>query len=452
MRIKIIAILFNFLYLPFSPVFSQDSPDKQVINQIAAVVGDEIILQSDMDREKQGMGYVKKGDDLQTCKILNRLIKRKLLLTKAYHDSIPLKNRQVEQELNRRIQYFVSQIGSKERLENFYDKSIGEIKSEMRDPVREMLLVEKMKNKIVGDVNVTPEEVKEYFRNIPKDSLPYYNTEVEVAQIVRFPKPTAKERKRAREKLLNLKKRIQQGASFANMAILYSEDEASATKGGDLGMRHKDDYMPEFASAAMRLTKDSLSGIVETKYGFHLIKLIERRGQNIHAKHILIKPDITREAQAKTRRFLDSLKNVLLSEADTLTFKEAAYLYSMDEKTKNNGGMIINQQTGSTHLEVDQLDANLFFIIDTMEVRSISSPVSTVFPGGREGYRIVRLISRTPPHKANLKMDFPRIKKLALVQKKQEILEEWYRSYASDIYLRIINRYQKCKNLKTFYQ
>lgn len=449
MKIRILLISFFILLIQTLGLDAQ--PQKQVVDQIVAVVGNEVILQSDIERELTGYKIMSEKKDVARCELLKNAIHQKLMLTKAQEDSIEVKSDQVETELNRRIQVFVQQIGSERALEAYYNKSIPEIKDEMREPVRELLLVQQMQNKILGKISVTPAEVKKYYKSIPEDSLPVYNTEVEVAQIVRYPIPTDAEKKAAKDRLLELRKKIKEGAKFENLAILYSEDEASATKGGDLGMQNKDDFVPRFAAAALKLRPDSISPIVETEFGYHLIKMVERRGDNIHVKHILIKPKLTANARMNTINFLDSLKNVIQNKEDTLTFKEAAYKYSQDEGTKNNGGLIVDGETGASKVEVDKLDASLFFVIDTLDIGEISPPFSFVTANGRDAYRMIYLMNKVKPHTANLDQDYPKIKRLALTEKKIKKLDDWQEDYAKKTYIRVVPDFSDCSQLQIFY-
>ena len=422
---------------------------KQVADKIVAVVGNEIVLHSDIAQKLQNSRNDTVPLKKQKCRVLNQSIQRKLLLTKAREDSVEVKSRRVEAELNRRIQYFIERIGSQSKLEDFYDKSIGQIKEQMREPTKEMLLTEKMKNQIVADVEITPQEVKQYFNNLPADSIPYFNTQVELGHIVRTPKPTKKAREKARQRLKTLRKRIvNEGESFDNLAILYSDDESSATDGGDLGMQNKSSLNSKLAAKALNLPKDTISGIFKTEEGFHIIKLLERKGDKIHVKHILKKPEITPKARNNAGDFLDSIKNLI--QQDSLTFEKAAYDFSEDDQTNKNGGLIMNKKTGSNKIPVEQLNSEMFFNIDTMQVGTISKPVPMNFKGMQDAYRIVYLKNRTPPHEANLEQDYPRIRRQAEQKAKQKKLDAWKREYSDNTYIKIKMDTKGCKSLEPF--
>ncbi len=425
-------------------VFASQAQKKEMIDGIIAHVGDEIVLLSDIEKMMLNYTFPDSLSNLEArCELLKTSIFEKLLLNQARIDSIEVSDDEVESELNRRMNYFINQLGSKEALENYYKKSISEIKDEMREPLKEMKLIEKMKAQITGDYEISPSEVKEFFQSLPEDSLPYYNTEVEVSHILIFPKPTEEEDKKALEKIKELKKRIEKGDKFETLAVLYSDDDASATKGGDLGMHNKADFVPEFSAAALKLKKDSISPPVKTEFGYHLIKMVERKGESFHVKHILIKPQITASAIQNTMDKLSEIRNEILN--DTLTFEEAAYKYSEDELTRNNGGAIFDQNTGSTRISVDKMDPRLFFIIDTMEVGEISSPLPYRFPDGRTAYRLIYLKSKIPPHKANLEDDYPKIKTLAEEAYHMKVLQEWIDKALKKTYITVKPPYDQCR-------
>lgn len=423
--------------------------EKTIADKISAVVGEEIILQSELENK---LRQARRSDTIEApskCRILANSIKEKLLLTKAKEDSIEIRDRQVNNELNRRIQYFVGQIGSREKLEEYYEKSISSIKEEMREPVRNMLLTRQMRNKIVQDIDVSPKEVRDFFNNLPEDSIPYYNTQVKLGQIVRFPEPLAEEREKVKKRLKELRRRIvQEDEKFDNLAILYSDDQKTATKGGDLGMKNRNRFHDKIASTAINLDKGEVSNIIETEKGYHIIKLVERKGKNIHIKQILKKPDITPKARRQTKQFLDSIKRQILK--DTLTFEEAAYEFSEDPQSRNNGGLITNPETGGTTIPVEQLNSEMFFNIDTMKVGRISKPIPMNHPEHEYAYRIINLKERIEPHKANLKQDYTKIRELAKDKKREEVLNDWFEDYSEDTYIRVNIDEKKCEQLQSF--
>jgi peptidyl-prolyl cis-trans isomerase SurA len=427
-------------------IFSQPG---QEVDKIIAIVGDQIVLKSDIEKQTMELTF---PDTLSkwvgVCEILKTTVYQRLILNQAYLDSIKVSDEQVEGEINRRMDYFISQIGTKEKLEAYYGKSISEIKNEMQDPIREMIMVQEMKDKILSRVKISPTEVYDYFKSLPNDSLPYYNTEVELSQILLYVKPTETDDKKAKEKLLSIRKRIMDGEKFESLAILYSDDPGSSSKGGDLGMVNKADLVPEFSAVAFKLRKDSISDIVKTQYGYHIIKMIDRKGDKCRVKHILIKPVLSLDARNTTLTEINKIRTNLI--ADSFTFAEAAQKYSQDENTKNNGGILIENNSGSTRIPVDKLDPSLFFVMDTMKVGSISPAVKVTFPDGRLAYRLVYLKSKLPPHKANLTDDYPKIKELAQNSKQSEIIQKWIDEKLKNTYITVNAPYNKCEEVKKF--
>lgn len=425
---------------------------RQVADRIAAIVGDEIILQSEL---MKNLSNVPGGDTLslagKKCRTLAKMIEEKLLLTKARADSVNVKGSRVEAELNRRIQYFVRQIGSREKLEEYYDRSIPEIRQNFREDVQQLLRTQRMRQQLLQSVSVTPQDVKNFYQSLPADSIPYFNTQVKMAQIVRKPKSTEQEKAKARKRLRQLRERIvKEGENFDNLAILYSDDKQSATGGGELEMQKKSNFHQSFAAAATQLNPGEVSQVVKTPDGFHIIKLLERKGDKIHVKHILKKPKINAEARKQTKAFLDSVRGLIRK--DTFSFEQAALEFSEDETTRNNGGLISNPQTGATQLEVEQLNSAMYFNVDTMAEGSISKPVrmNTNSEGRKVAYRIVKVKEKIQPHRANLEQDYPRLKQMAQQKTKQDKMQEWFKQYASKTYLNIKSEASNCKALKRY--
>lgn len=425
---------------------------RQVADRIAAIVGDEIVLQSEV---MKNLSNLPGGDTLslkkKKCLTLAKTLEKKLLLTKAKADSVTVKESRVEAELNRRIQYFVRQIGSREKLEKYYDRTIPEIRENFRQPVKELLRSQRMRQKLLKSVSVSPKDVKAYYRSLPPDSIPYFNTQVKLAHIVRKPKPTEKEKERARQRLRELRKRIvQKGESFDNLAILYSDDQQSATDGGELDMRKKSKFNKQFAAAATNLDEGEVSKVIKTPDGYHLIKLLDKEGNKIHVKHILKKPQITAKAIQKSREFLDSVRQLILH--DTFSFRQAAIKFSEDDQTRKNGGLITNPKTGAHKLSAKQLNSKMFFNVDTMEQGDISKPLPMKTSAGssKQAYRIIKLKEKIPPHRANLKQDYTRLKRMALAKQKRQKMNQWYKKYARQTYLELKTDATGCKAIKPY--
>lgn len=416
---------------------------KKVIDEVIAVVGNEIILHSDIETQKlqakqQGIALNKKTE----CLIVEQILLEKLLLNQAKVDSIPVNEQQVQSELERRIRYFVSQIGSEEKLEEYYRKSILEIKDEFHDLIEDQIRIQGMQAKINEDVNITPGEVQTFFNSIPKDSLPYINAKIEMAQIVIKPEISQEEKDATRNRLLDFKKQIEGGKSFASLAVLYSQDPGSATKGGDLGFVSRGMMVREFDAVAARLQEGELSEVFETQFGFHLMQLKERRGEQYNSRHILLKAKITANDMMKAENKLDSISKLIA--ADSLTFEMAASKFSDDETTKNNGGKLVNQGDGSTEFDMKGVDAQLALTVDKLEIGQISDPVSMQGPDGNQAFRIVKLINRTEPHVANLKDDYLLIKNVATNKLQQESMNEWTSLTIGSTFIKLNDSFKDC--------
>ncbi|MBP7168637.1 MAG: peptidylprolyl isomerase [Bacteroidia bacterium] len=435
--------LFLLLLLPFRPAMAQPGTDK-VVDQVVAVVGAKIILLSDIEAQyQQLLGQTSlRGDDLR-CKIVDQLLLNKLLAHQAEIDSVEVGEDQVEQKINQNMSYFIQQIGSAEKLEAYYGKSIAELKEEFRPMIREQLVVQQMQGKITGGVTASPADVKSFFNNIPEDSLPLINAEVEYAQILKKVPVSAEEKKNTKEKLNEFRDRILKGEEFSTLAILYSQDIESAKQGGELGFVNRGDLVPEFEAAAFRLKNiTDVSPIIETQFGFHIIQLIERRGDRINCRHILLHPKVSTEDLVKTQLEMDSLAKAL--RAGTITFAEAAEKYSDDKDTKLNAGNVVNPASGATKFESDQVDPAVLFQLDKMEIGEISNPIMTTTREGDNAYRILLLKTRSQPHRLNLKDDYNRLQELAVSDKQNRILETWRNKKKALTYIRISEDYKNC--------
>jgi peptidyl-prolyl cis-trans isomerase SurA len=422
----------------------------QTADKVVAVVGDNIILLSDI--EGQYAQYISQGNTggpLLKCQILESLLTQRLLQNQAVIDSVEVSEDQVEDELNRRVNYFVSQTGSQEKLEQFIGKSLIEFKEEMRDDIRAMIQAQSMQSEITKNVNITPSDVKTFYQNIPKDSLPYFNTEVEVAQIVKKPVISKASKDEAKAKLNALRDRVRNGEDFSTLAILYSQD-GSARNGGELGFVGRGDLVKAFEGVAFKIKPGEVSPVVETEFGFHIVQLIERRGEQVNVRHILIKPVMTGVDLEGARFFLDSIYNLIQNKE--ISFAEAAAKFSDDDQTKNNNGLLQNQQEGSTRIPTDQLDPSMFFVIDTMKVGNVSQPNLFRMTSNDQAYRLIHYVSKTEPHQANLKDDYQKIKQAAQTEKENKVMKEWFDKKMKTTYLKLSNDYMDCESLKSWYE
>ncbi len=418
----------------------------QSIDRVIAVVGGSITLQSELETQylqMLGSGY--EPNDDSRCILFEELLYGNLLLHRSKVDSMEVSDGEVEDELTRRLEYFVAQLGSEQKLEEYYEKSILEIKDEFRELIKEQLLTQRMQQEITGDIKVTPAETRAYFNRIPKDSLPYINTEIEIGRIMRRPAITKEQKETARAKAEELRQRIMAGESFRALAILYSEDPGSSKTGGDLGFFARGSMVPEFDAVAFRLKEDSVSEVFETSYGFHFIEMLERRGEQINVRHILIRPKTSLEDLELAQNFLDSLHNEIM--AKKITFAEAAEKFSDDEESKMNGGQVFNPMTGALVFDMEQLgsiDQRLFLTIENMKPGEISKAVKAQSPDGKESYNLFYLKSQSEPHVANMKDDYQRIQLAALAEKKTKAIEEWINDKAGKTFIKIDDAYKDC--------
>jgi peptidyl-prolyl cis-trans isomerase SurA len=440
---------FLLCWIMLVPAFGQRRPSSNpVIDGIIVKLDNQIILRSELEINRaQAIASGETDSPNLRCEILRQLVLGKLMLARAEADSVVVPDEQVKGELDRRMNYFVSQIGSEQKLEEYYNKSIKQLKDELRKQVRDQLVMQKMQETVTGSVSITPKEVANYFGRIPHDSLPYYSTEVEVGQIVKIGKPSRKNRDDAREKLEGLKKRIEAGEDFATLAKKYSEDPASALDGGTLGFFKKKELVPEYEAAALKLEPGQLSKVVESQFGFHLIQLIERRGEEFNTRHILIKPAASEIDMNETAAQLAKIRTRI--EKDSITFSKAAKDFSDDRDTKNNGGLFANPKDGSPYIPLDKLDPTIFFIIDTMTVGQISQPMPYRTEDGKQAQRIIYLKSKTPPHQANLKDDYQKISAAALSDKRNKALDTWFEKNKNSVYMEVNPDFQNCNLLQT---
>lgn len=433
--------------LVLSCCFSTFLYAQKVVDQVMAVVGSKIILRSDI--EKQYVQYLAQGaepgDELK-CEIFDQLLLQKLLVNQAELDSVTVSDNQVESELDRRLRYYIKQIGSEAKLEEYFHTTIRELKVELRDLIREQLVMQSMQSKITKDVVATPANVREYFESIHPDSLPYIDAELEVAQIVKRPPVSEAERRAVRARLEEFRSKVMAGEDFAVYAALYSQDQSTAKKGGELGLFERGTMVPEFEAAAFNLKPGEVSPVIETKFGMHILQLIERRGDQINVRHILLQPKTTDEDLMRSVRFLDSLSAQI--RAGTISFEEAALKFSDDEETKNNGGLLINPENNTSRLAPDKMDRLLFFQVDSMSLNKVSAPLLMNTGDGKTAYRLVMVKSRTQPHKANLRDDYQKIQEVALQEKQNKVVSDWVEKKRKSTYIHINEEYSNCEVLQ----
>lgn len=412
---------------------------------IVAIVGDNIILKSEIENQYYQLKsqYKTYNDPNIKCTILEDLLFQKLLLNRAQLDSVEVSEAEVLSNIDRRITYFISQVGSQQKLEDYFGKTILEIKADFKEQLRDQMMTEKMQNKITGEIKVSPQDVKTFFDNLPEDSLPTYPIQYVLQQIVINPLASEEEIWRIRKQLNEFRNRVEKGESFATLAILYSEDPGSAKKGGDLGYLGRGDLVPEFAAAAFNLKKaGDISRIIKTSFGFHIIQLIDRQGEKVNVRHILLIPKMDNKSLLKAKSKLDSIRNLI--HIDTLSFTAAADKFSDDEQTKNNGGTMINPKTGQTRFPLDLLDKTTKDILSRLPVNEISAPFLVTTLQGKQVFKIVKITQKIPAHTANLKNDYQDIQSMCLAAKKQEKINDWIKSEILKTYIHIDDSFGKC--------
>lgn len=416
---------------------------EQVIDEVVAVVGANYILASEI--EVQYLQYREQGIAIDSralrCRIFEDLLFQKLMVNQAELDSVKISDEMVNQTMDARFKYYIQQFGSQEKMEKFYKKSLLEIREEFRSIVKQQLMVDEVQQKLVKDVKITPAEVRRMFNALPKDSIPEIQTEFVIGRIVKEPTITKEELEATRERLKALKERIAKGENFNALAVLYSEDPGSAKRGGEIGFVGRGQLYPEYEAAAFTLKKGEISDIIKTKAGYHIIQLIERRGEQINTRHILLMPKISETELSKANKLLDSVA-VLIREKK-ITFEEAALKYS-DDPGKISGGVIINPSTGNTRFAPNQLDQRVFNIVDKLKVGEVSRPVSIMNDEGKQTIQLLYLVDKTEPHKANLKDDYNEIQEWALNKKKAEVIDKWITNKISKTYFSINPAYKDC--------
>lgn len=421
---------------------------KEVIDKVVAIVGSELVLLSDIE-EQRALMESQNGTlpENARCLILDNMLSTNLLLNQAKLDSVVVADEEVESQLNARIDRILQYMnGDVSQFEEYYGQSVGKVKEQFREDLKNQLLSDRMRGEIMIGITVTPAEVQDFFDKIPADSLPYFNSEVEIGEVVYYPKVNEEERQKAMDKLTDLRQQIVDGADFAELAQKHSDDPGSGRIGGDLGWTKRGSFVPEFEAAAYNLDKGEMSDLVESEFGFHLIQLLERRGNSIKARHILVKPEITDADMELAKNQLDTVR--MLVETDSVSFSRAIKKFS-DEDTQsyNNDGRMVNPATGNTFFEIGDLDPDIYFTVDTMEIGSLSAPFEFVDQTGETAFRIVQLQSRSKPHKANLKQDYSKIQKAAIESKKSEFVAQWVEERVNSTYITVDDMYNTCPNL-----
>ena len=425
----------------------------QVVDKVVAVVGKNIILQSDVETQyiQYRMEGIAEGNaSAMHCAILEDLLFQKLMLNQAEMDSLTVTDAEVDAEMNRRIADLIGHAGSQEKLESIFNKTMAEIKDELRRIVKERMIQDQVRAEIIKGATVTPAEVRAFYNSMPQDSIPMIAAEYEIMQIVKRPPVSIDEKLEVKNQLYQIRKRILDGeSSFSTMAILYSEDPVSAKKGGELGFTGRGEFAPEFEAVAFNLHDGEISEVVETQFGFHIIQLIERRGDYVNCRHILLTAKVPVEALEKAQHELDSAAALIRN--GSLSFEEACMKFS-DDDSKTNGGYIANPMGGNriSLQEIREMEnyfpefKNLSFVISKLEVGEVSDPLPMLTNDNKDAFRLVMVKRKHDAHKANLTDDYSRIQSWALSQKQQTMIQQWIREQAQKAFIRIDDEYADC--------
>ena len=449
---KYVALAF-LCALQWTAIYAQDeaAEDQEessspgvVVDEIIAKVDNYIILKSEL--ENTYINYLANGNPATSdarCRILAQLISQKLMVAKAEIDSVIVTDEEVDGNLDRRMQMILSQYGgSAEQLEQYYGKTVEELQADLRDQVKEQLVVQRMQETITADIKITPSEVKKFFGKIAQDSLPYFSTEVEVAQIVKIPEVGEVQIDAARKKLSEIRRKVLAGeAEFEAMAKEFSQDPGSAKYGGNLGFAQRGMMAPEFEAAALKLKPGEISAPFTTQFGVHIVQLIERRGNEYNSRHILISAEPSAEDMEIGYEYLDSLRTVII--ADSISFTKAAKEYSDDMYTAGSGGFFTDNNEG-IRVSSEELDPVIFFALDSMQIGDISKPIKFRTDNGKQAIRILYYKSKVKPHQANLKDDWQKIQAAALNEKKNRAINKWFDGARDDVFISIDEEYNYC--------
>jgi peptidyl-prolyl cis-trans isomerase SurA len=420
----------------------------KIVEEIVAVVGDFVVLKSDLDAEyEQAKASMDMYDGDLKCEVLNQLIIQKLYLHKGKVDSTYASEDRVNAEVDRRIQYYASQIGGEKKLEQYLGKSIAEYKLVMKPKIEQQMIAQQVQQQLVADVKASPTDVREFYNEIPKDSLPEFGEEVEVAQLVMAPKPSSFAKEYALEKIQGIRKDIMRGLyEFEHAAKSQSDDKGTAINGGEIGYFGRGQMVGAFERAAFKLPPDSISEVIETEYGYHIIQVIDRKGEKVNARHILIKPLIVNSDFTALVKEMDSL--VVEVKNERLSWCKLATDYSSDPYTKDNCGYFTDPTTGAQQVPEASLDPQVASTIASMQEGEFSKPQRFMQYDGTQAYRLVYLNKRYPAHRANLKDDYQKIQALAEEKKKDRVINDWVENYRKDVYVWIDNKYRNCKELE----
>ncbi len=421
----------------------------QVVDRVVAIIGNHSILQSDIENQYLQLQAQKirfEGD--AKCVIFEDLLIQKLLLDQAKIDSVEVSEMQVKMHIESRINDLMNYFGDQQKMEEYYKKSIYDLKEDLHDVMQDQAITQQMREKLVKDVKMTPSEVKNFYEKLPADSIPEVSTNIEYMQICLYPSFKENSILEIRQKMLDLRKRIIEGEKFATLARLYSEDPGSARNGGEIGFLGKGELDPEYARIAFGLKEGTVSTIVESKFGYHIIQLIEKKGDKANTRHILMKPKAKPEEISAAFSKLDSIVNLI--RIDSFTFERAALFFSEDENTRLNGGNVVNREDNSLKHNYSQIQPADLYAMKTLKVGEISEPYESIDEKGKQVFKIIRVKSKSEPHKANLKEDYQLLQETTIGYKRQEVFDKWLETKIKEVYIEIPSDFMNCelKNIK----
>jgi peptidyl-prolyl cis-trans isomerase SurA len=416
-------------------------------DKIIAIVGDKIVLKSDLvnyidDMKRQGNDVPANAE----CLLLDKMMQDKALILQAEKDSLPIGDEEVEAELDQRVRYFIMQYGGKEAFEQIAGRTVYQVKEDFRKSIKEGRLAKSMRDKIVEYVKITPNEVKDYYDKIPKDSLPFYESELVIGQIVVHPKAGRELEKFVQDELLDYKKQVESGQkTFETMARLYSEDPGSKQIGGRFELNKTDKSTdPDFKNAAFRLKEGQLSPVIKSKFGYHVIQMVSRNGDDAVVRHILRIPQVLDEDIVEAKQKLDTVRSKLI--AGTIIFGEAVEKFSDDQNSKFTGGILPGQ--GGNYVTIDELDKSLVADLGKLKVGEFSQPLVYKDEQEKQAVRIVYLQSKTAPHRENLRDDYDRVSQRAIAEKRDKTVEKWFVSKLPTYYIMVDKDFQECEEVR----
>ena len=440
--LSVLISMFNFVAI------AQNTGNDVVVDKVIAIVGQTMIKQSELEgallQQKMNSKLIIEDEFATKCDLLEGMLINKLMLHQAEVDSIEVTDDEINREMDNRIRYMISAYGSQENLERQMRKSLSEIKDYFKDVIRDNIMISQIEQKLTGTLSVTPQEVVDFYNSIPKDSLPTIEQEYEFSQIVKIPQISEEEKESVKARLNDYRERILKGTKFSTIATLYSEDPASAKKGGELGFFSRGDMVGEFENAAFALQDGEISPIIETKYGFHIIQMIERRGNQVNCRHILLQPKVTSQQLGEAYKELEEIKEKI--DKGEITFEEAIVKYS-DDPSKVNQGLIVNPYNASAIFTKDVINETMSNIekvdFNAMKQGEITKPVKFKTELS-EAYRLIKVNRKTDAHKVDLTLDYDKVQASALDNKKTEIIKEWANKRLKKTYVKIDVDYQSC--------